>query len=122
MNTHKHQSYARSRMSSRADRRVDADLRDALQVAKGFVSARWPALAQVEPEVTRISTKHSLNPDLIVRLGIDQGELRSHDQAASAYTFTFASQCGVADGAVAPLVAAVTVDDQQRIVKTILSK
>jgi hypothetical protein len=45
-----------------------------------------------------------------------------HHARSAAYTFTFTSQRKTADGAMAPLVAAVTVDSQRRIVKTSLSK
>jgi hypothetical protein len=87
-----------------------------------FVAARWPALAGVNPEVTLLHDRHRPSPALIARLGINASEIAHHDQAATAYTFTFVSQCGMANGAVAPLVAAVTVDDRRRIMKTSLSK
>jgi hypothetical protein len=86
-----------------------------------FVADRWPALAEVTPEVSRPGQEHRPSRKLLARLGLDEAEVERHHLPA-AYTFTFAGQCGTADGAVAPLVAAVTVDAQHRIVKTSLSK
>jgi hypothetical protein len=103
-------------------RRSGGDLAAAREVAVRFVESRWPALAGVDPEVTPLPTGQGLSSELIARLGLSEDEAISHGRSTTAYTFTFAGQCGVADGAVAPLVAAVTVDDQRRIVKTILSK
>jgi hypothetical protein len=123
----KHQTYARSRMPGRAERhglarRSSADLAAARQVAIHFVADRWPALADVDPEVSLAHSGQEPSPVLIARLGLSASEVGHHDTTTAAYTFTFASQCGMADGAVAPLVAAVTVDTQRRIVKTSLSK
>jgi hypothetical protein len=123
----KHQTYARSRMPSRADRhglarRVGTDLATARQVAIRFVSSRWPILAEVDPEVSQAQSAHHPSSELLARLGLSEGEFIGARQAATTYTFTFTSQCGMADGAVAPLVAAITVDDKRHVVKTSLSK
>jgi hypothetical protein len=91
-------------------------------VAVHFVKTRWPALVEVEPEVTLAHHGQAPSPELLARLGISASEVGYHGKPAAAYTFTFAGQCGVSDGSVTPLVAAVTVDNQRHIVKTSLSK
>jgi hypothetical protein len=124
---HKYQTYARSRTLGRdarpspARRRDGSGLAAARQVAAHFVASRWPALAGVDPEVTLQPVGQRPYPELIARLGLAESELGQRP-AAPTYTFIFTSQCGTADGALAPIVAAVTVDSQQRIVKTSLSK
>jgi hypothetical protein len=123
---HKYQTYARSRTPVRGERqsparRDSSGIAAARQVATRFVAARWPALAGVEPEVTLQHEDRRPTPALIARLGLAEAEL-GHCPPAATYTFTFTSQYPTADGATAPLVAAVTVDAQRRIVKTSLSK
>jgi hypothetical protein len=57
----------------------------------------------------------------MARLGLSESEIGAR-RASTLYAFTFASQSATADGAIAPLVATVTVDSQHRVVKTSLSK
>lgn len=124
MRMDKHQVYGRSRTSGREGRtalRRGAELAAARQVAARFVADRWPALAGVTPEVSRPRQERRPSRELMSRLGLDEAEL-GRESAHAAYTFTFASQCGTADGVVAPLIAAVTVDDKRRVVKASLSK
>jgi hypothetical protein len=103
-------------------RRNGADLAAARQVAIHFVASRWPELAEVAPDVTLLHDRHHPSPELIARLGLNEVEIVRPAPDTTAYTFTFAIQRRVADGVVAPLVAAVTVNHQQHIVKTSLSK
>ncbi|NJN19288.1 MAG: hypothetical protein HC822_25085, partial [Oscillochloris sp.] len=91
------------------------------RVACHFVAARWPDLAAVEPVVTARITR-PLNPELLQRLAIDQSALAWPQSGHVEYSFTFAGETEFGDGVVAPLVASVTVDDQQRILKTTSSK
>lgn len=118
--------YGRSRMTPRDARRVppmadapSAKLAAARRVAEAFVAARWPELAGVSPSVT---SRHAHTPsaELLARLGLDRDELAGHQNVA--YTFTFAGVKPTPDGAHAPLVAAVTVDDHQQIVKTSVTR
>jgi hypothetical protein len=125
MTMDKHQTYGRSRTPGRGERlsprRVSAALAAARQVAIRFVADRWPALTGVAPVVSRPGQERRPSTALIARLGLDPSEV-GRQSLPAAYTFTFAGQRCTADGADAPLVAAITVDDQQRIVKASLSK
>ncbi|MBX0326181.1 hypothetical protein K2Z83_00540 [Oscillochloris sp. ZM17-4] len=80
-----------------------------------------PDLAGIDPEVTPQHDGQHPYPELMKRLGLAASEL-GHRPSTPAYTFTFSGQCAMADGAVAPIVAAVTVDSHHQIVKTSLSK
>lgn len=118
--------YARSRAPGRSghirpDHHSKSGMDAARQVARHFVSAHWPALANIEPEVTLQHNRRSPSLDLVSRLGMSADEV-GQQRSATTYTFTFASQCGTADGAMAPLVAAITIDGKRRIIKTSLSK
>lgn len=122
----KYPIYARSRTPGRGshlrpDRHTKSGMAAARQVAERFVAAHWPTLAGIEPEVTLQRSGRCPGPDLLARLGLSAAEISPQRESAT-YTFTFASQCGTIDGAVAPLVAAVTVDGKRRIIKTSLSK
>lgn len=121
------QSYGRSRMPHRRSRhgqahgdRALAALTLARRAACHFVAARWPELAAVTPEVTS-PPQQPLPPELLERLGL-RGDQPGAPAAGTVYTFTFVGEMTCADGARTPLVASVTVDDHQRIVKTSVSK
>ena len=81
---------------------------------------RWPELADVSPTVTPRHA-HAPSAELLARLGLNQDEV-AKQQNAACYTFTFAGVRPTPDGAHAPLVAAVTVDDHQHIVKTSVTR
>lgn len=122
----KHPVYARSRTPGRYDHprpahRNGSALAAARHVAARYVADHWPALANVEPEVTLHRDGQRPSPKLVARLGLDAAEI-GRTQATRMYTFTFTGRCDTADGAMAPLVAAITVDGQQRIIKMSLSK
>jgi hypothetical protein len=122
MHTKNRLAYGRSRTPARSWRRPGpSDLAAAQQVAARFVAARWPGLASVTPEVMRRAA-HAPSADLLTRLGLDSADLAPRAAAPVAYTFVFVGHCGTVDGAPAPLVAAVTVDAQRRVVKASLSK
>lgn len=117
--------YGRSRTPRREMRRAHAAvdheaarIAAARRVAASFVAARWPELAGVVPSVTARSTAMP-SAELLSRLGLDGAELAQH---GAQYTFIFSGASGTADGRDTPLVAAVTVDDHQRIVKTSVTR
>ena len=119
--------YGRSRMTPRDARRapamVDATaakVAAARRAAVAFVAGHWPELAEVSPTVTARHA-HAPSPELLARLGLDQGEVAKRQDSAH-YTFTFAGMRPTPDGAHAPLVAAITVDDHQQIVKTSVTR
>lgn len=121
------QSYGRSRMPHRRSRQAQAHgdralpaLTLARRTACHFVAARWPELATVAPEVTS-PAQRPLPPELLERLGLSD-DPSVVPAAGTAYTFTFVGEITCADGARTPLVASVTVDDRQRIIKTSVSK
>lgn len=121
------QGYGRSRMPHRRARQAQAHseraptaLMLARRTACHFVAARWPELATVTPEVT--SPPQQLPPpELLERLGLRADQL-GMSAPGTVYTFTFAGEITCADGVRAPLVASITVDDHQRIMKTSVSK
>lgn len=120
------QSYGRQRTTRRAERRSPAVLESssiaaAREVARHFVVARWPQLAGVEPTV---STREMppISRDLLARVGLDNGNTMLRTANGTEYTFTFAGEASTRDGMVAPLIAAVTVNAQRRIVRTSVSK
>jgi len=119
--------YGRSRTTPRDGRRVPtvvdqvaARVAAARRVAAAFIAARWPELARVSPTLTARQA-HAPSPELLARLGLDCTELAQHADAVR-YTFTFAGVRGTPDGADAPLVAAVTVDEQHQIVKASVTR
>lgn len=120
-------TYGRSRTPSRGARRASpnaesaaAALALARRTACRFVAARWPDLAAVAPvATTRLPQPPS--PELLARLGLRADEIRPAPDGAE-YTFTFVGEIRSADGGCTPLVAAVTVDSRQRIIKTSISK
>lgn len=119
--------YGRSRMTPRDARRVppmvDAvatRIAAARRAAVAFVADRWPELAGVSPTVAPRHA-HAPSAELLARLGLDRDEVAGQQESV-AYTFTFAGVQPTPDGAHAPLVAAVTVDDHQRIVKTSVTR
>lgn len=123
----KYQTYARMRTPGRNQRpelvgRKPQILNAAREVATQFVAERWPTLAGVKPAVTFQRREAAPVPsDLLKRLGLQTAEV-GRCRPAVTYTFTFTSQQGTSDGAIAPLVAAVTVDAEQRVIKASLSK
>lgn len=119
-------SYGRSRTPRRDGRRAPAAVDHeaarvaaARRVAASFVAARWPELAGVAPSVV---TRHAAAPsaELLARIGMRGAEVAAH--AGAQYTFVFSGARGTADGCDTPLVAAVTVDDHQQIVKTSVTR
>ena len=119
--------YGRSRTTPRDGRRVPtvvdqvaARVAAARRVAAAFIATRWPELAQVSPTLTARQAD-APSPALLARLGLDRTELAQHADAVR-YTFTFAGVRGTLDGSDAPLVAAVTVDEQHQIVKTSVTR
>jgi hypothetical protein len=121
------ESFGRTRTTPRTARRapvaVDsqaARLAAARQVAARFVAARWPALADVEPVVT-VRLPHQPSAQMLARLGLAAEEAAPHPAGVVEYTFTFTRDDEAVDTC-APLVAVVTVDEHQRIVKTSASK
>lgn len=100
---------------------VNLQIATARATAEDFVATRWPMLIGVRPEVS-VQEAHPPLPELLARLGLDSSSIVLRHSSGQEYTFTFAGHCDTADGAVAPLVAAITVDSHQRIVKTSLSK
>lgn len=119
--------YGRSRTTSRSTRRssavvdqVGARVGTARRVAAAFIAARWPELASVVPTFT-VRQAHTPSAELLARLELDRAELPQRAGDAH-YTFTFAGMRRTSDGANAPLVAAVTVDEQQQIVKTSVTR
>jgi hypothetical protein len=114
----------RSRTTPRDERRVppvvDAEaarIAAARRVAARFVNDHWPELAGVVPTVT-FRHLNPPSPELLQRAGVDPAELRAYGGAV--YTFTFAGMRAAPEGA--PLVAAVTVDGQHRIVKASVTR
>ena len=113
--------YGRSRTTPRDGRRVPTVVDQvAARVAAAFIATRWPELAQVSPTLTARQAD-APSPELLARLGLDRTELAQHADAVR-YTFTFAGVRGTPDGSDAPLVAAVTVDEQHQIVKTSVTR
>jgi hypothetical protein len=96
-----------------------AQLAAAQRVAQAFVQTHWPELRHVPPRITT-SLPQCPSPALLERLGVPAHELPA-PSAPTTYTFTFARDAVGADLA-EPLVATVTVDRQQRVVKVLLSK
>jgi hypothetical protein len=118
--------YGRLRMTPRAARRatpaVDpeaARVAAARRLAATYIAARLPELAGVAPTLTKRQAAPP-SPELLARLGLDRSELGAH--VGTQYTFTFTGACKGPDGGATPVVAAVTVDDRQQIVKTSVSR
>lgn len=124
----KHRSgYGRSRTPRREGRRappvVDAEaarIAAARRVAADFVAAHWPELAGVAPAVAPRPAA-TPSPELLARLGLDGAELSARSFAAQ-YTFVFSGARAAGDRGETPMVAAVTVDDHQQIVKTSVTR
>jgi hypothetical protein len=95
-------------------------LEAARAVACRFVANHWPELANVQPA---ISTRqhHTPDPAMLARLGLEPNEVVLRRPGVE-YTFTFAVNEATVDGAVHPHVAAVTVDAEQQVVKTTISR
>lgn len=122
------ESFGRTRTTPRAARRATpaadpqaARMAAARQVAARFVAARWPELADIEPAVT-VRRPARPSPELLARLGLAADAAAPPADGLVEYTFTFARDAGAADTGCAPLAAVVIVDEQQRIVKTSMSK
>lgn len=98
---------------------VDPQFEAARRVACDLVARRWPALACVQPIA---GSRHRRQPDaaLLRRLNLDVPVAPS--SAEREFTFTFARPADDGEGPPAPRVARVTVDDQQRVVKALVSK
>jgi hypothetical protein len=118
--------YGRSRVTPRDGRRsappADQDAAQvaaARRVAAAFVAARWPELAAVRPAVA-VRKPPAPSAELLARLGLEGVELAG--RPGPRYTFTFCGAKGTTDGHESPLVAVVTVDDGQRIVKTSVTR
>lgn len=116
----------RSRMLPRHQRRApasattDAHLAEARRVARRFVAARWPELAEVTP-VAYADHRRALSPELLARLGLSEADLAGHARYDE-YTFTFAGDQRAAGDGSTPLVVNVTVDAQHRIVRKSVSR
>ncbi len=91
----------------------------ARRVARSFVATHWPELAAVKPTV-RARQHYLPDPELLQRLGLEASEVVLRRLGVE-YTFTFASEAQTVDGHVRPQVAAVTVDAEQQVVKTMVS-
>ncbi len=118
----------RSRLTTRRDRRPPAVLQPAhkqlvaaLRVAQEFVQTRWPDLGCVEPRVTT-QIRRRPSSDLLKRLGVADQDVVLRQESGTEYTFTFAREMTTDNELVTPLVATVTVDDDHRIVKALISK
>ncbi len=114
----------RTRTTPRPERRApaateEARLAEAGRVARRFVAARWPELAQATPVATARHA-HAPSPALLARLGLAGADLGDRGPDG-AYTFTFAAERR-ADEATTPMVANVTVDARLRVVKTSVSR
>lgn len=124
---HKHRGVAgRTRVTQRAQRRApsavateDGRIAEACGVARRFVAARWPELAEVVPIITARRAV-APGPALLSRLGLSADEIGP--PASAEYTFTFAGERGLADGVPTPIVVNVTVDPRHGIVKTSVSR
>jgi hypothetical protein len=91
----------------------------ARRVAEEFIATRWPQLAGVSPSIS-VRQAAAPDPKLLARLGIDSATLARH--GATHYTFIFSGTHHTADGAEAPMAAAVTVDEHQKVVKTSVTR
>lgn len=116
--------YGRSRTTPRSGRRAapagqDVRVSAARRVAEAFVAARWPQLAGT-PAAVSVGRPGPVDPQLLARLGLDGGELARHD--ATLYTFTFLGARHTVDGAEAPMAAAITVDEHERVVKASVTR
>ena len=108
--------------SQRKNGAADQDIAAACQIARQIVAEQWPDLAQVEPTVTPRQLVHP-SMDLLARAGVTPNSVVFvPDGTMQGYTFTFAAETPTPDGHMLPCVARVTVDAQQRVVKTTLSK
>ena len=107
--------------SAKHSRREPPNLDAARAVAQRAVAARYPGLADVEPTVTQ--RRHTPPGTVLARVGLKSSQVvfRS-EQNSDQYIFTFRAEAHTPDGHTTPCVARVTVDSQQRVVKTTLSK
>ena len=102
-------------------RREPPDVAAARAVAQREVAEHYPALAGVEPTVT--PRRHMPPGNVLARVGLKRSQsVFRAEHAAAEYTFTFRAETHTSDGHATPCVARVTVDAQQRVVKTTLSK
>jgi len=95
-------------------------LEAAREVACRYVANHWPELANVRPAV-RTREHHVPDEHLLSRLGMQAHEVVLRRPGVE-YTFTFAANRATPDGATHPHVAAITVDAQQQVVKTTISR
>lgn len=119
--------YGRSRTPRRELRRAPTAVDDeaarvaaARRVATSFVASHWPELARVAPAVA-LRPAGPPSPELLARLGLDGAEL-TQPAIEPQYTFIFSGARSAADCGETPLVASVTVDTHQRIVKTSVTR
>lgn len=92
----------------------------ALGAARRFVTARWPELASVKPNVTPC-VHQPPRSELLARLGLDGVELQQAGRQG-AYMFTFVGERRLPDGQATPMVANVMVNARLEIVKTSISR
>lgn len=101
-------------------RREPPDVAAARAVAQREVAKHYPELAGVEPTVT--PRRHTPPGKVLARVGLKRSQIVFRAEHADEYTFTFRAETHTPDGHATPCVARVTVDAQQRVVKTTLSK
>jgi hypothetical protein len=107
--------------SAKHSRREPPEVAAARVVAQREVAAHYPELADVEPTVT--PRRHTPSGGVLGRVGLKRSQVVFRpEQESQAYTFTFRAETHTPDGHTTPCVARVTVDAQQRVVKTTLSK
>lgn len=90
-------------MTNRQQQRASS-LNAAREAARAAVARHNPSLATVEPTV------------------VERPARNAPHATPPAYVFTFASEVHTPEGYTMPLVARITVDAQQHVVKTVLSK
>ena len=97
------------------------NLAAARAVAQRAVAERYPELAAIEPVVTQ--RRNTPPGSVLARVGLKHSQVVFRpEQSSDEYTFTFHAEAHTPDGHTTPCVARVTVDGQQRVVKTTLSK
>jgi hypothetical protein len=105
----------------RSGRGPSINLIAARRRAQHYVDENWPELARAEPVVTP-QIHFRPGGELLARLNQSGEPHTGEHPARGEHTFTFVGECHTGDGAPAPLIVVVTVDRQQRIVKTSVSK
>lgn len=98
--------------------------RDSLTAARRaayrFVANHWPDLADVEPHVVQ-RVHFQPDPALLAELGLDPDTLPAVPKD-DCYIFTFSGTMHTPEGFSVPRVASVTVDAQQRVLRSTVSK